>query len=282
MDDESKNEQQKGDIPDIINSVTELAKEVPVYQDAIQPVAKEVGKALQTVGMAVNAALLPIRGLVWGVDQIEDFIQSKVSERLKNIPPENIQTPDLAVAGPALESLRYVGHKESLSDLYANLLASSMDIETAKAAHPGFVEIIRNLSSDEAKILEFLYINRAKPVIDIRRRFRNDNRGSMAYGFVSCIGAQSGCDHPELTPTYFTNLERLGLIGMDKGRYLATPGAYDEILNDFPVKKLIEEIDAEEEYQSEVVKYYVDVTPLGRQFGDACIANKKQRSVKQG
>ncbi len=108
-----------------IKAVTGLVEKVPVYEDAVQPLAKETGKALATVGKAVNAALMPVRGLVWGMEQIEEFVQSKVAKKLGNIPPENIQTPDLSVAGPALESLRYTGHKESLNELYANLLATS-------------------------------------------------------------------------------------------------------------------------------------------------------------
>ncbi len=83
-----------------------MVKEVPVYEDAIRPLAKETGKALQTVGRTVNAALLPVRGLVWGIEQIEDFVQSKVSRKLENTPVEKICSPDPAVAGPALESLR--------------------------------------------------------------------------------------------------------------------------------------------------------------------------------
>lgn len=172
MSDESSHDKKEGNIEGTIKAVTGLVKEVPVYQDAVQPLAKEAGKALQTVGKAVNAALLPIRGLVWGIEQIEGFVQTKVAKKLEDVPPENIRTPDPAVAGPALESLRYVGHKESLSELYANLLASSMDAETAKNAHPGFVEIIRNLSADEAKVLTFLYKHRVAPVIDVRRHSR--------------------------------------------------------------------------------------------------------------
>ena len=145
----------EGNVEGTIKAVTGLVKEVPVYEDAIQPVAKEAGKALQTVGRTVNAALLPVRGLVWGIEKIEEFVQTKVTKKLSNTPVENICPPDPAVAGPALESLRYTGHKESLSELYANLLASAMDKETAKTAHPGFVEIIRNMSADEARLLEY-------------------------------------------------------------------------------------------------------------------------------
>jgi len=67
-------------------------------------------------------------------------------------PPDQIVVPKPNVAGPALEALRYTWHEETLSDLYANLLAaSSMDKSTADGAHPAFVEIIRQLTPDEAK-----------------------------------------------------------------------------------------------------------------------------------
>lgn len=274
MSDESSHDKKEGNIEGTIKAVTGLVKEVPVYQDAVQPLAKEAGKALQTVGKAVNAALLPIRGLVWGIEQIEGFVQTKVAKKLEDVPPENIRTPDPAVAGPALESLRYVGHKESLSELYANLLASSMDAETAKNAHPGFVEIIRNLSADEAKVLTFLYKHRVAPVIDVRRQLKKDQSGITLHELIGTIGFDAGCEHRDLIPSYLTNLERLGLVAMDKGRFLSAPDAYNRIFEDAPIKTLIEQLNAEPEYQAEIVKYFVQLTPLGRQFGSACIVSK--------
>src|SRR5438874_638088 len=107
-----------------------LAKALPVYEDAIQPVAEQVGKALATVGAAVNAALLPLKGLVWGAEKFEEFLQTNVSRKLENVPPERIVTPPLHVAGPVLESLRYTGNEPALREMYANLLAASMDSQT--------------------------------------------------------------------------------------------------------------------------------------------------------
>ena len=166
-DNSDSNKESEGRVEGTIKAVAGLAKEVPIYPDAIQPVAKETGKALETVGKAVNVALLPIKGLVWGADKIEAFVKTKVTAKLKNTPEENIQSPDLTVAGPALESLRYTGHNESLSDLYANLLATSMDSRTAEIAHPSFVEIIRNMNSDEARVIKYLIENNNQPIIDI-------------------------------------------------------------------------------------------------------------------
>ena len=57
-----------GIIKQTIDSVTALSKAVPIYDDAVKPLAKETGKALGTVGKAVNVALEPLAGLVWGYD----------------------------------------------------------------------------------------------------------------------------------------------------------------------------------------------------------------------
>ena len=106
-------------IRDVVDAITGVAKAVPVYQDVVQPAAQELGKALQTVAKTVHIALAPVSALVWGYDQVKEFVSTKVADRLKNVPPENIVSPKPNVAGPALESLRYTGHESSLSDLYA-------------------------------------------------------------------------------------------------------------------------------------------------------------------
>lgn len=41
-----------------------VVEAVPVYQDLVQPAAKEVGKGLQTVAKLVHVALAPVSGLV--------------------------------------------------------------------------------------------------------------------------------------------------------------------------------------------------------------------------
>src|SRR5690554_2969816 len=113
-----------------IEAATGLVNAILVYQDAVQPAAKQIGQSLETVTKTVNIALAPIKALVWGYEKIEDFLSTRVSEKLKNIPEENITTPPPQVAGPAIEALKYSGHDKNLRELYANLLASAMDKET--------------------------------------------------------------------------------------------------------------------------------------------------------
>jgi len=143
-------------IKDVIDATTGLVKAIPIYVDLVQPAAKEIGHALGTVAKTVNLVLAPVSGVVWSYDLIRDFVTTRVSEKLKTTPLENIVSPNPVVAGPTLEALKYSGHEKILSEMYANLLANAVDVNTLDKAHPSFVEIIKQLSPMEAKLLLFL------------------------------------------------------------------------------------------------------------------------------
>jgi hypothetical protein len=123
----------------------------PVYEDVLQPTAREIGSVLVR---SVRVALVPLRGLLWGWEQIEEQFIPRLIEKLKGIPEGRIVTPPLPVAGPALEAMRFTGSESALRELYANLLATAMDKDRIEQAHPAFVEIIKQLSPDEAKLLK--------------------------------------------------------------------------------------------------------------------------------
>ena len=124
--------QKSGDVMTDPESAKEAAKAVEkvaqvapeVYKDVFQPSAQEVGKGLLTVTKTMLIALAPLKALVWGYEQFEEFFATKVAEKLSQTPPEEIIEPKLHIAGPALEALRFTGHEDSLSNLYANLLAT--------------------------------------------------------------------------------------------------------------------------------------------------------------
>ncbi|MGH1429466.1 MAG: DUF4393 domain-containing protein [Arenicella sp.] len=253
-----------------INAVSGLVEKVPVYQDAVQPIAQETGKALGTVGRAVNAALSPLRGVVWGIEQIEEFVHTKVAKKLESVPPENIDTPDLSVAGPALESLKYVGHKESLSDMYASLLASSMNKETSSSAHPGFVEIIRNMSPDEAKIMKFLARYGMQPYINVQQHRKNDRGYRVVLEKYSHISKHAECENHNLCAPALVNLERLGLVFLSDKNELNDESVYKELESEAHIENTINSV-TNEETKGEIQRGHVSVTPLGRMFSSVCI-----------
>ncbi|BEN31972.1 DUF4393 domain-containing protein [Serratia nevei] len=268
---EENSQTKTSQVTDIVHAVAAVTKEVPIYQDAIQPAAQEVGKALGTVAKLVNVALAPVSALVWGYDQIKEFTATKVARKLENVPPENIITPKPNVAGPAIEALRYTGHEESLSEMYANLLATAMNKDTIENAHPAFVEIIKQLTPDEAKIINlFLDSGVVFPIITMQSEGNGKSAGTNnVYENYSHIGIKAGCDNPHLTPAYLNNLCRLGLCEIPNGQYYFIEEHYNDLLSsDFlnGFKKEIESSGLKFKYD----KSYLHITTLGKQFAKAC------------
>ena len=266
-------------IRDVVDAVTGVAKAVPVYQDVVQPAAQEIGKGLQTVAKTVHVILAPVSALVWGYDQIKDFVSTKVAERLKNVPPENLVSPKPNVAGPALEALRYTGHESLLSDLYANLLAASMDSSTAEGAHPAFVEIIKQLTPDEAKLFALFAKDTPMPLVSIRWEFKPNQEGKTGGKDVlvhySHLGNIADCQHPKMTPTYIDNLCRLGLAEVPTFYEYTYKGAYDDLENDPIIKAHKASIEANPEIQPVLEKKGLRVTELGKQFARICVVPKQ-------
>jgi len=266
-------------IRDVVDAVTGVANAVPVYQDIVQPAAQEMGKALQTVAKTVHIALAPVSALVWGYDQIKEFVSTKVTDRLKNIPPENLVTPKPNVAGPALEALRYTGHESSLSDLYANLLATAMDKSTAQGAHPAFVEIIKQLTPDEAKLVALFVNDPTLPLINLRWEFKPNAEGKTGGKDVlvhfSHLGIIAGCEFPDMAPTYLDNLCRLGLAEIPTFWEYTSKGVYDALENDQLIKATKASIEANSEIQPIIERKGLRVTELGKQFARVCVVPKQ-------
>ena len=208
-------------IRDAADAVKGVVEAVPVYQDVLQPAAQEVGKGLQTVAKLVHVALAPVAMVVWGYEQIRDYLQETLTEKLKKVLPEQIVPPKMTIAGPIVEQLRFAADEPSLRELYTNLLATSMDANTAQNAHPAFVEIIAQLTPDEAHLINYLA---NKPTIDYVRL----NSGTVSisypwnykgeksskyfdYNTYFNLAKESGCIYPELIFCYSDNLQRLML-----------------------------------------------------------------------
>jgi hypothetical protein len=258
-------------IRDAADAIKGIADSIPVYQDVVQPAAKEVGLALQTIVKTIHIALAPIGALVWGYDQVKEFITAKLADKLRNIPQDEIQTPPANVAGPILEALKYTGYQESLRELYANLLASSMDKMTALKAHPGFVEMIKQMTPDEADLMHFFARGTPLPLINIRAKLKDGGGGLTILKHFSLFGFDAGCDYPELTPSYLDNLCRLGLIEIPAYSYYTDKKLYEPLEDDKQIKEIIGQISKEANKTPEVDRGRVEITELGAQFITACV-----------
>lgn len=233
-----------------------------------------MGVALGNVAKTIHIALAPVSALVWGYDRIKDFVSSRVAEKLKDTPQEQIQPPKANIAGPALEALRYTGHEPTLRELYANLLAASMDKRTAAMAHPSFVEIVKQLLPDEARLLAVCAEDRAFPLITVRVNQKPPAEGGRdVLRHFSLLGVDAKCEIPNLVPSYLDNLTRLGIIEIPQFfRYMA-PNVYDALENHPEVLAVVELINKQPDKVASIDRKGFFVTQLGRQFIAACVVD---------
>lgn len=189
---------------------------------------------------------------------------------MKNVPPEAIIQPELNIAGPALEALRYTGHSDSLSDMYANLLASAMNVITTSQAHPAFVEIIKQLTSDEAKLMKLFANNKIHPILTVLERKTNvGTREQLVY--FSTFANFADIAIPGNLPSYFNNLCRLGLTEIPEGLYLSENNPYEELESEPIVRETVSMINQMSGVKAEIKRQIIRPTQLGQQFIRACV-----------
>lgn len=236
------------------------------YEDAIKPAAKELGKAGETLGRAINVALMPARGVVWSFEQIEDFVKVKVQEKLEQnkVAPDDVQVPDPDIAVPSIEALRYSKLKEE----FANLLATSMDKKSAADAHPSFVELLKQITPDEAKILT-AFESPIEGIPFITYRLENPEGGfNDVPSFVSKLTKAANVERSENIVSYIDNLQRLRLIHIPIGQAKNDEETYKDL------EALPSEFDiiAERiEHTLQKLRGVVHLTTYGEQFKTVCL-----------
>lgn len=275
-------------VRDAADAVKGVLEAVPVYQDMAQPAAKEIGAALQTVAKSIRIALAPISVLVWGYDKIADYLDKTLTEKLKKVPPEHIAAPSPAVAGPTVEALRFAAHEPSLRELYANLLATSMDTMTAKEAHPAFVEVIRQLNADEARLIQYIasfesdsfFMVRATMFLGFEGDEKEDGEEpSLELDPANTMAVAAECSYPELIESYLDNIKRLGLVHIEEEIVDTGP---DTSLFGFETQKDVwdaiirykEEIRGKDKLNYVAINGTMDevrFTAFGKQFCGACV-----------
>jgi hypothetical protein len=102
--------------------------------------------------------------------------------------------------------------RESLRKRGSELLSKSAEIGRDETLHPAFSSILDQLAADEARILRLFGTEGRQPSIDIRDKGYIPFKSTLIAENLTRVGSDAGCRHPDRTPIYLQNLERLGLI----------------------------------------------------------------------
>lgn len=211
--------------------VTQEALKVPgllvdIYGDLAKPGVRQVGKALGTVFGLGNTVLWPIH---LANEHSRLYLEKNLQDyraRLEHVPEAKIVPVAPEIGVPIAEKLTYV-RDVRLADLYVTLLEKASNIDTNSEAHPSFVNVINNLSPDEAQLLE-IFVNRMHLEF-VAAKWRSQHLFHIAGDLLIAQECINGLVFPQNAPAYLENLMGLGLVSIHPGRQMHESTVYPEL-----------------------------------------------------
>lgn len=203
-------------------------------------------------------------------DELLAELNILVSDKLSCIPQENIVYPKARIVVPTLQYAS-ITEEEDVRELYANLLANSMNEVVKDGVHPGFVEIIKQLSPDEAKMLRYIYKNTYVPTLGLKVHKKNGRYLSFFESFTN-ITEYCGCEDVGEYDNYIDNLIRLGLIIKPNDKYLISEEKYEPLKNHSFIVEQREKFEKMDTVSKvEFVKGLLELTSFGKKFCGICL-----------
>ncbi|MEQ4666426.1 DUF4393 domain-containing protein [Providencia huaxiensis] len=249
----------------------DLVKSVPLNDEAKNKAGDEIGKTLVTLTKAINVALTPVSLTIFGYEKIKDFVNITLKEKLKQVPKENIVPPKGNIVGPALDNLKYLEDTPDellLKNMYANLIANSINKDTKDIIHPAFVDIIKQLDSNDVSLLEALKAQELIGFITLKEKGINFESGTVThikYLLNNKLNATVGYNIKNIN-SCLENLERLKIIIINHGDYFIDDTTYNEIRTEGTYKKF--KLNLGENLVEE--KSSIDITTFGKRFLEVC------------
>ena len=232
------------------------------YEDVAHPTAHATGKLISFIPRTIKVWLGKWEKWILNGEYAIKETEMLLAEKLKHIPEEKIVEPEPYVAVPALQQLSYSLDSEELRELYANLLVSSMNADKKSDVHPAFVDIIKQLAPDEAKLLRFFSYQHVIPLVEIRQK-SSDGKGFTVLEKYHLNIPNGVLEMSQNTPVYIENLMRLQLIEIPADAHYTTESLYTPLETHMVFVGV----------PSESITYdrkIINVTPFGKQFVKIC------------
>ncbi len=204
----------------------------------------------------------------------QELILNQYKEQLEvsiaNIPAEKLLEPSLQITAQALDNSKYCIFEKELRDMFVSLISNSMNRDCSNDIHPSFSEMIKQMSTLDAKIIA-LFKDISIPGLPV-----------CQY----CVKIPGVTSNPISVPEHIfleipdsdipscsmslVSLERFGLISISYLSHLSDKTLYEKFSTHSFYKGLQNHCPFVE---ISIRKGIVILTPLGRSFVRVCIPN---------
>jgi len=235
----------------------------------LTPLASSAGKTLQDMWELVfgNFGNYVEKKRIVRLQALEDF-KTSLETKVAAIPEERLCEPTLSIVGPALESSKYYFEEPDIREMFAKLISSAMDCETAPSVHPAFTEIIKQMSPLDAQNLSFFTGHLWLPVADYQLNFDGGVSKTLYRNIFLSNPNVSDCI---VQAQSISSLIRLGLIDVSYENSLDSDSLYEGFEKTVLYCHLSKEFLDGKRGTLGIKRGLSWVTPIGKQFSRICV-----------
>ncbi len=233
------------------------------YDDLASKPLKSTGNVGSTViDFFHNFILYPLQKYnIYAEYKLQNY-KDELVKKANKIPKESLILPRVNIFGPTLEGLKYNLDEQYIKDMFTNILISDMDSTKQSKVLPAYIDIVRQLSKDDAIFLKSLkecssYV-RGFFCIELHNKDKyilleySDNNGKLSdFNII------------KLNSIVIDNLIRLRLIEIPD-RVFVNQKVYDKMYELLHQPTMIEVI----QYTPRILS----VTDFGKNFIDICLS----------
>lgn len=189
----------------------------------------------------------------------------RMQAKYDRIPAEYQVEPSSYIALKGVNELNYALEEEHLKEMFENILISDMDSRKKSKVLPAYLEIVKQLSKDDAKLLKFIKDNRLSQEAIIKLKI-NSSPGFLypsndiflitpnGYSLIPCI--------------IIDNLSRLKIIETDFFTYKTDENLYLDVFEKLKSEDPFTGLSNKLGYSKGLLK----VTDFGKNFIDICLS----------
>lgn len=200
-------------------------------------------------------------------DELKKF-SKELEDKIEEIPDEKRLEPNIQVVCTALDNMRFCVDEQELRNLFSSLIANSINSDKAQGVHPSYGEVIKQLTSFDAKVFKWLVSKKTIPTIRMKITIKNESK----YLTVPIIYLESTFDNSDGLQITLDNLSRLKLIELKLEHRYADEKIYEIVKNSEELicdRKKVEE-NLEDNQSIEYEYGQIQITHFGLNFFKAC------------
>jgi hypothetical protein len=173
----------------------------------------------------------------------------------RTLPSDRRASPNVPLLAAATTG--YAGAPEELRERYANLMAASLDVNTASRVHPAFVDFLKQMTTTEVRLVDLLP--------------KEPKRFPSVQDIAERIGAPASA-----IPIALANLVRLNLVTVRENGFTEPLGfgslrmSHDREWREIRYSILVDREIARSEDTLEGVTDIYQATALAREFYEVC------------